>query len=57
MSSAPSEGEARQRGDWLVVLMSPKLDPERAALVVIDVQEAFRKAIPDFAESPGRRRR
>ena len=29
--------------------MSPdvaKLDPERAALVVIDVQEAFRKAIP-----------
>ena len=25
-----------------------KLDPERAALVVIDVQEAFRKAIPDF---------
>ena len=25
-----------------------KLDPERAALVVIDVQEGFRKAIPDF---------
>jgi len=25
-----------------------KLDPERAALVVIDVQEAFRKAIPGF---------
>jgi nicotinamidase-related amidase len=25
-----------------------KLDPERAALVVIDVQEAFRKAIPVF---------
>ena len=25
-----------------------KLDPERAALVVIDVQEAFRKAIPTF---------
>jgi nicotinamidase-related amidase len=25
-----------------------KLDGERAALVVIDVQEAFRKAIPDF---------
>jgi nicotinamidase-related amidase len=25
-----------------------KLDPERAALVVIDVQEAFRKALPDF---------
>jgi len=26
----------------------PKLDPGRAALVVIDVQEAFRKATPDF---------
>jgi nicotinamidase-related amidase len=25
-----------------------KLDPERAALVVIDVQEAFRKAVPGF---------
>jgi nicotinamidase-related amidase len=25
-----------------------KLDPERAALVVIDVQEGFRRAIPDF---------
>jgi nicotinamidase-related amidase len=25
-----------------------KLDPQRAALVVIDVQEGFRKAIPDF---------
>ena len=25
-----------------------KLDPERAALVVIDVQEAFRKALPGF---------
>jgi nicotinamidase-related amidase len=25
-----------------------KLDPERAALVVIDVQEAFRKALPTF---------
>ena len=25
-----------------------KLDPGRAALVVIDVQEGFRKAIPDF---------
>ena len=25
-----------------------KLDPERAALVVIDVQEAFRKAVPSF---------
>jgi nicotinamidase-related amidase len=27
-----------------------KLDRERAALVVVDVQEAFRKAIPDFDE-------
>jgi nicotinamidase-related amidase len=26
----------------------PKLDRKRAALVVIDVQEAFRKALPDF---------
>jgi nicotinamidase-related amidase len=25
-----------------------KLDPERAALLVIDVQEAFRKAVPSF---------
>jgi nicotinamidase-related amidase len=25
-----------------------KLDPERAALVVIDIQEGFRKAVPDF---------
>ncbi len=29
-------------------MSSPKLDPQRAALVVIDVQEGFRKAIPDF---------
>jgi nicotinamidase-related amidase len=27
---------------------SSKLDPKRAALVVIDVQEAFRKAVPGF---------
>jgi nicotinamidase-related amidase len=27
-----------------------KLDPERAALLVIDVQEAFRKAVPSFEE-------
>jgi nicotinamidase-related amidase len=26
----------------------PKLDRERAALVVVDVQEAFRRAVPDF---------
>jgi nicotinamidase-related amidase len=25
-----------------------RLDPERTALIVVDVQEAFRKAIPDF---------
>ena len=25
-----------------------RLDPERTALIMIDVQEAFRKAIPDF---------
>jgi nicotinamidase-related amidase len=28
--------------------MSAKLDPERAALLVIDVQEGFRKAMPGF---------
>jgi nicotinamidase-related amidase len=27
-----------------------RLDPKRTALVVVDVQEAFRKAIPDFEE-------
>jgi nicotinamidase-related amidase len=26
----------------------PRLDRDRAALVVVDVQEAFRKAVPDF---------
>jgi nicotinamidase-related amidase len=31
-------------------LTAPKLDPGRAALVVIDVQEAFRKALPHFDE-------
>jgi nicotinamidase-related amidase len=30
-----------------------KLDPARAALVVIDVQEGFRKAIPDFDRVAG----
>lgn len=29
-------------------MSSPKLDPERAALVVIDVQEGFRGAVGDF---------
>lgn len=29
-------------------MTSAKLDPARAALIVVDVQEAFRKAIPDF---------
>jgi nicotinamidase-related amidase len=28
--------------------LSGKLQPERTALVVVDVQEGFRKAIPDF---------
>jgi nicotinamidase-related amidase len=28
--------------------MSGKLDPERTTLVVIDVQEGFRKAVPEF---------
>jgi nicotinamidase-related amidase len=28
--------------------VSGKLDPERTTLVVVDVQEGFRKAIPDF---------
>jgi nicotinamidase-related amidase len=28
--------------------VSAKLDPQRAALVVIDIQEAFRKALPEF---------
>ena len=31
-------------------MSAPKLDADRAALVVIDVQEAFRKALPDFDE-------
>jgi nicotinamidase-related amidase len=30
-----------------------RLDPERAALVVVDVQEAFRKAVPDFDKVAG----
>ena len=29
-------------------MSAAKLDPGRATLVVVDVQEAFRKAIPDF---------
>jgi nicotinamidase-related amidase len=29
-------------------LSARKLDPARAALIVIDVQEAFRKAVPEF---------
>jgi nicotinamidase-related amidase len=32
---------------------APKLDRERAALVVVDVQEAFRKAIPSFQRVAG----
>ena len=30
--------------------MTAKLDPDRAALVVVDVQEAFRPAVEDFDE-------
>ena len=29
-------------------MTAPKLDRERAALVVVDIQEAFRKAVPSF---------
>lgn len=29
-------------------MSAPKLDRDRAALVIVDVQEAFRKAVPDF---------
>ena len=31
-------------------MSTPKLDPARAVLLVVDVQEGFRKAIPGFAE-------
>jgi nicotinamidase-related amidase len=31
-------------------MSAPKLDRERAALVVVDVQEAFRRAVPAFGE-------
>lgn len=34
-------------------MSSPKLDPERAALVVIDVQEGFRGAVGDFDRIAG----
>jgi len=30
--------------------MPSRLDPKRAALVVVDVQEGFRKALPDFEQ-------
>jgi nicotinamidase-related amidase len=30
--------------------VSAKLDRERAALVIVDIQEAFRKAVPGFAD-------
>jgi nicotinamidase-related amidase len=33
--------------------VSAKLDPNRTTLVVVDVQEAFRKAIPDFDHIAG----
>ncbi|MGZ5375274.1 MAG: isochorismatase family protein [Solirubrobacterales bacterium] len=31
-------------------MTAPKLDPKRAALIVVDVQEAFRKAVPEFED-------
>ena len=31
-------------------MSTPKLDPARAVLLVVDLQEGFRKAIPGFAE-------
>lgn len=34
-------------------MSAPKLDPRRAALVVVDVQEAFRKAVPGFEAVAG----
>ncbi|MGZ5313436.1 MAG: isochorismatase family protein [Solirubrobacterales bacterium] len=34
-------------------MTAPKLDPKRAALVVVDVQEAFRKAVPEFEAVAG----
>ncbi len=34
-------------------MSAAKLDRERAAVVVVDVQEAFRKAIPDFEAVAG----
>jgi nicotinamidase-related amidase len=34
-------------------MAAPKLDRERAALVVVDIQEAFRKAIPAFEQVAG----
>ena len=34
-------------------MSAPKLDRERTALVVVDVQEAFRKAIPAFDQVAG----
>ncbi|MGZ5337002.1 MAG: isochorismatase family protein [Solirubrobacterales bacterium] len=34
-------------------MTAPKLDPKRAALIVVDVQEAFRKAVPEFEAVTG----
>ena len=34
-------------------MSAPKLDRERAALVVVDIQEAFRRAVPDFERIAG----
>ncbi|HKG36961.1 MAG TPA: isochorismatase family protein [Solirubrobacterales bacterium] len=34
-------------------MSAPKLDRDRAALVVVDVQEGFRKAVPGFGDVAG----
>jgi nicotinamidase-related amidase len=44
MSAGPEVGHAEVARN----VSASKLDPSRAALVVIDIQEAFRKAIPVF---------
>src|SRR5918994_7915433 len=42
---SPDEATPYRRGDGL---LSAKLDAARTTLIVVDVQEGFRKAIPDF---------
>jgi nicotinamidase-related amidase len=43
--------EAEPRRAAVQAPIAAKLDPKRAALVVIDVQEAFRKAVPTFDDA------